>query len=125
MSDEIAHLRPDEGLGALSGMPSHHSLPVFQHGSLNIRLYAPRGQDLQTPHSRYIVKGSGLFFNGTDRKTFRPGDSLFVSAGIVDCFEGFSDELLLGWSSMGRREENSQRHPARANLHSLRRPFRR
>lgn len=46
-------------------------------------MYAPRGHDPQTPHTRdeinCVVKGTGLFFNGTGRKPFRPGDLLFAA----------------------------------------------
>ncbi|MBK8017850.1 MAG: cupin domain-containing protein [Betaproteobacteria bacterium] len=75
------------------------SAAVFEHGSLQVKLYMPRGQDRQTPHVRdelYVVAtGSGMFSNGTERHPFRPGDVLFVPAGTEHRFEDFSDDLLV------------------------------
>ena len=47
------------------------STAVFEHGTLQVKLYAPRGKDVQQPHTRdeaYVVaRGVGWFVNGTDR----------------------------------------------------------
>ena len=60
------------------------SVALFRHGSLLVKYYAPRGKDLQTPHTRdelYVVaQGRGVFFNGTSRHPFVPGDLLFAAA---------------------------------------------
>ena len=54
-----------EALDRLPGPQSELSVGVFEHGSLVVKLYAPRGYDDQTPHSRdevYVVaKGDGEF----------------------------------------------------------------
>ena len=75
------------------------SAAVFQHGSLLLKLFAPRGHDPQPPHTRdelYVVaQGHGTFVNGETRHAFGPGDVLFVPAGVVHRFEDFSDELML------------------------------
>ena len=72
---------------------------VFNHGSLEVELYAPRGHDPQQPHSRdevYLVaSGSGIFVNGENRDAFDTGDFLFAEAGIVHRFEEFSDDLAV------------------------------
>ena len=64
-----------------------------------IKLYAPRGNDPQTPHSRdevYVVaEGSGEFVCGATRKSFQPHDVLFVAAGVEHRFEDFSDDFAV------------------------------
>jgi mannose-6-phosphate isomerase-like protein (cupin superfamily) len=75
------------------------SFPLLSHGSLLVKVYAPRGNDLQTPHTRdevYVVaRGSGEFVCGEVRNTFAETDLLFVPAGKAHRFENFSDDLTL------------------------------
>jgi mannose-6-phosphate isomerase-like protein (cupin superfamily) len=70
---------------------------LLAHGSLELRYYAPRGRDPQTPHSRdelYVVaSGVGWFVRGGARARFGPGDALFVPAGVEHRFEEFSDDF--------------------------------
>lgn len=70
---------------------------VFQHGSLSVELYKPRGADHQKPHDRdevyVIISGSGVFLNNGRRWDFRPGDVLFVPAGVEHRFVEFTDEF--------------------------------
>jgi mannose-6-phosphate isomerase-like protein (cupin superfamily) len=72
---------------------------VLEHGTLSVEIYAPRGADPQTPHTRdelYVVmSGSGQFVNGERRHPFGPGDVLFVAAGVPHRFEDFSDDLAV------------------------------
>src|SRR5262245_39454013 len=72
---------------------------VFEHGSLEVEVYAPRGVDPQQPHSRdelYVVmEGRGTFVDGDQRYPFGPGDVLFVPAGRVHRFEDFTDDLAV------------------------------
>ena len=72
---------------------------MFEHGSLQLELYAPRGHDLQTPHTRdevyVVVSGSGMFRHGEQLERFGPGDSLFVEAGLEHRFESFSDDFAV------------------------------
>ena len=73
------------------------SLALFRHGTLLVKYYAPRGKDLQTPHTRdelYVVaQGHGVFFNGTSRQPFVPGDLIFAAANTVHRFEDFTDDF--------------------------------
>ena len=93
------------------------SLPVLNHGSLLVKVYAPRGSDPQQPHIRdeiYVVaKGSGEFVCGDQRKKFRETDLLFVPAGAQHRFENFSDDLTLWvifYGPEGGEKLNSGRH---------------
>src|SRR5438552_19028467 len=87
----------------LQRLPTPEGKPfivAFEHGTLSVGLFAPRGVDTQQPHTRdevyVVVRGEGFFVNGPDRHRFGPGDVLFVPAGIVHRFDEFTDELA-GW----------------------------
>jgi mannose-6-phosphate isomerase-like protein (cupin superfamily) len=94
-----AHLEPESGLRWLSDPEGRRSVAMFEHGSLVVELYAPRGTDQQTPHSRdelyVVVRGRGIFYNGTARRDFAPGDLLFVAAGVTHRFEEFTDDMAV------------------------------
>ena len=72
---------------------------MFRHGTLTLEVYAPKGVDLQQPHTRdeiYVVAaGRGWFSVNGKRLEFAPGDTLFAAAGEVHRFEDFSDDLLV------------------------------
>ena len=76
-----------------------HSAAVFEHGSLQVKMYRPAGQDPQKPHARdelYIIAcGSGWFVNAADRHPFQTGDVLFVPAGVLHRFEEFTDDFCV------------------------------
>ena len=73
------------------------SARLFGHGSMEIRYYAPKGRDEQTPHDQdevyFIASGSGGFLRAGERVTFGPGDMLFVAAGEEHRFVDFSDDF--------------------------------
>jgi len=75
-----------EALARLPGAAGERYVELFQHGTLSVELYAPRGSDPQNPHTRdevyVVVQGSGQFRNGDARHPFGPGDLLFVPAGV-------------------------------------------
>jgi mannose-6-phosphate isomerase-like protein (cupin superfamily) len=77
--------------------PGRQSSLIMEHGSMELRYYAPRGADLQTPHDRdelYVVaSGRGTFFVGGQRVPFGSGDVLFVAAKVEHRFESFSDDF--------------------------------
>jgi mannose-6-phosphate isomerase-like protein (cupin superfamily) len=70
---------------------------LLEHGSLEVRYYAPRATDPQGPHDRdevYIVaSGRGSFVRGPERVAFGPGTMLFVPAGMAHRFEDFSEDF--------------------------------
>jgi mannose-6-phosphate isomerase-like protein (cupin superfamily) len=72
---------------------------IFEHGTLAVEVYAPRGTDPQQPHTRdeiyVVISGSGEFVNGDARSRFQPGDVLFVPAHVVHRFENFTDDLAV------------------------------
>jgi mannose-6-phosphate isomerase-like protein (cupin superfamily) len=72
---------------------------AYEHGTLSVELYAPRGIDAQTPDRRdevyVVVRGEGWFHNGADRHRFGTGDLLFVAAGVEHRFEDFTDDLAV------------------------------
>ncbi len=88
-----------EALASLPGPKGERFAEVFSHGTLSMEIYAPRGSDPQSPHTRdeiYVVaQGRGEFINGPGRQPFGPGDLLFVPAGIEHRFVNFSDDLAV------------------------------
>jgi mannose-6-phosphate isomerase-like protein (cupin superfamily) len=93
------HLTVAEGLARLPGPNGERFVELFGHGTLSVELYAPRGHDPQSPHTRdevyVVVAGRGQFRNGDRRHPFGPGDALFVPAGVTHRFEEFSDDLAV------------------------------
>ena len=88
-----------DALGRLPGPQGERSVALFEHGSLVVKLYAPRGNDQQTPHSRdevYVVaQGAGEFVCDGARQPFSPTDVLFAAAGVEHRFENFSDDFAV------------------------------
>lgn len=87
-----------EAISALSDDAPLRSAAVFEHGTLLVKLYQPRGKDPQPVHTRdelYIVQGGhGTFRNGAMVHPFAAGDALFVPAGVDHRFESFSEDFL-------------------------------
>ena len=89
------------------------SAQMMEYGSMNLRYYAPRGKDEQTPHDQdelyIVVAGQGVFAIGEtkaslERQPFRVGDVLFAPAGLVHRFENFSDDFatwVVFWGPKG------------------------
>jgi len=94
-----AHIRIEDALRKLDTIYGVRSAALFEHGSLQVKMYAPRGHDSQTPHSRdeiYVVaRGCGIFFDGAARRRFRTGDLIFAPAGSQHRFEDFTDDFAV------------------------------
>jgi mannose-6-phosphate isomerase-like protein (cupin superfamily) len=92
-----AHVTLAQALAMLATAGGKRSIAVFEHGTLQVKLYAPRGTDLQTPHTRdeiyVIARGEGWFVNDGKRHRFGPQDVIFARAGVAHRFEEFSDDL--------------------------------
>lgn len=88
-----------EALERLSGPEGQRFATAFQHGSLLVEIYAPRGTDPQQPHTRdeiyFVAAGTGEFVCGDTHRTFKPTDILFAAAGVEHRFENFSGDLVV------------------------------
>ena len=91
---------PPLSLAAALAMPlpsGRRSSEVFRDGDLEVRLYAPKGHDPQTPHDRdelYIVaSGTGRFRVEDASTPCKTGDLLFAAAHAIHRFEDFSDDF--------------------------------
>lgn len=98
ISEDARRVSIADALDAVSkikeGLPS---AAVFEHGSLQVKMYRPAGQDPQKPHPRdelyVIARGSGWFVNGGERHPFQTGDMLFVPTGVEHRFDEFTDDF--------------------------------
>jgi len=90
---------PSEALAKLPGPGGKRFVELYEHGTLVVEIYAPRGKDPQQPHARdevyFVAAGRGAFVDGNERYAFGPGDLLFVPAGVVHRFEDFTDDLAV------------------------------
>ena len=77
--------------------PGRLSALLLAHGSMQLRWYAPKGEDAQTPHDQdelYIIaSGTGWLRRGVERVPFAPHDALFVRAGEAHRFEDTSADF--------------------------------
>lgn len=78
------------------------------HGSMSLRVFAPRGTDRQRPHAQdglYIVaQGSSDVVLDGERTTAQAGEALFVAAGTEHRFEAMSDDFaawVVFWGPVG------------------------
>src|SRR5262245_3337839 len=96
---EKAHISVTCALRRLETIYGVRSVTLFEHGGLQVKMYAPRGRDSQKPHARdelYVVAGgSGVFFDGTSRRRFQTGDVIFAPAGVQHRFEDFTDDFAV------------------------------
>jgi len=64
---------------------------------MSVEVYRPHKVDNQTPHLQdelyVIISGTGDFINDGKRAAFKPGDMLFVRAGIEHRFIDFTDDF--------------------------------
>ena len=83
----------------LPGPQDELSVSLFEHGSLVVKLYTPRGTDDQTPHSRdeiYVVaRGGGEFVCDGARQPGALNDVFFAAAGVEHRFENFTDDFAV------------------------------
>lgn len=71
---------------------------ALAHGTMSVELYAPLGDDPQTPHAQdelyFVIAGSArLVIEGTAYSA-AVGDCLFVAAGQQHRFEAFSADFV-------------------------------
>ncbi len=90
-------LTPATALATLAEHSAREFVTLFRHGSLEVEIYRPVKVDKQKPHTRdeiyVVISGTGTFISGETRKTFEPGEVLFVPAGVMHRFENFTDDF--------------------------------
>lgn len=90
---------PGDFVSRIPGPHGERSTLAYEHGTLSVKLYAPRGTDPQEPHTRdeayVVISGSGTFVHDDKRDPFGPNDFLFAEAGLPHRFENFTNDLLL------------------------------
>jgi len=86
-----------EALAQLDRSAPFRSVPLFRHGSLLVKYYAPQASDRQQPHVQdevyVIASGSAVFFDGWRRAQCNAGDLLFAAAGVEHRFEDFTPDF--------------------------------
>jgi mannose-6-phosphate isomerase-like protein (cupin superfamily) len=84
---------------ALLPVEGKRSATVFEHGTLQAKVYAPRGHDPQQPHTRdevyVVISGNGTYLIEGARERIGPGDFLFAPAGAAHRFEDFTDDFAV------------------------------
>ncbi len=72
-------------------------LALLSSLDVELEIYAPKGEDLQQPHSRdelYVIARGGADFRRADALVrVEAGDVLFVPAWVPHRFERFSDDF--------------------------------
>ncbi len=85
-----------EAAAELATAPDDY-ITLMAEGDAMLLLFAPRGTDDQSPHSRdevyVVVSGHGTFRRGDEVVEFSAGDALFVAANVPHRFESFSDDF--------------------------------
>ena len=70
---------------------------LFQHGTLDVGVYAPVGRDDQNPHPKdeiYVIRaGSAVLLTEAGRQPVGPGDLAFIAADTEHRFEAISDDF--------------------------------
>lgn len=93
------HIDVKQAMSKLPTPEGNRFVVLFKHGTLRVKLYAPRRVDPQMPHEQdeiYVVaQGTGSFFHEGSSERFGVGDVFFVPAGDVHRFEDFSDDLFV------------------------------
>lgn len=99
LSPRIVHVGLAEALTKGPPPLGNLAVPIFSHGSLVVELYTPLSHDPQKPHLRdevyFVVRGTGLFFDGERRHSVGAGSFLFVPAGRIHRFEDFSSDFVV------------------------------
>jgi mannose-6-phosphate isomerase-like protein (cupin superfamily) len=94
---DTTRLTSAQALAKLAGESGREFVTLFRHGTLEVEIYKPDRVDRQTPHTRdevyVVISGSGTFVNGDERHPFEAGEVLFVPAGVVHRFEGFTEDF--------------------------------
>ncbi len=70
---------------------------LYRHGSMEVEICKPNRIDLQKPHDKdeiyFIASGTGFFQQESECEPVKPGDVLFVPAGVEHKFVNFSSDF--------------------------------
>jgi uncharacterized cupin superfamily protein len=70
---------------------------ALQTPDIELRHYAPQGEDRQVPHDRdelyVVIAGRGTFERAAERVPFAPGDVLYAAAGETHRFVDFTADF--------------------------------
>lgn len=73
-------------------------IKAFEAGAMSLELFAPQGDDRQTPHEQdelyVIISGTGDLIRNNERINFTAGDVIYVPAGMRHHFENFSSDFM-------------------------------
>ena len=97
--ERSAVIQFEEALARIPGPAGEHAVVMLQRGSLNVKLSVPVVPVTQTPHEQdevyIIIKGRGFLVHDGKRDPFKPGDLLFVAAGVEHQFEDYTEDLAV------------------------------
>jgi hypothetical protein len=89
--------------------PNPEYLVPFDNGDGLIEYWSPRAIDDQLPHDcdevYVLLAGSSEFAMGSEQRTVKSGDLIFVPAGMPHRFLDFSEDLAVWIIFFGRRHE--------------------
>jgi mannose-6-phosphate isomerase-like protein (cupin superfamily) len=101
----------------LPGSEGERFAQAFAHGTMSVELYAPVGNDPQTPHKQdelyFIHAGTGELLIADTRHSFAPGMAFFVPAGVEHRFENFSEDFstwVVFWGVLGGEQSGENFH---------------
>lgn len=87
----------ENAIQKLATEKKQHFTTLMERGTLSVEYYAPIQTDAQQPHMQdelyIIISGTGIFYRGGERITFKPADILFVPAGMEHRFENFTADF--------------------------------
>jgi hypothetical protein len=97
VAGSFAHVTPTTADDALPLEGEQYAI-VFEHATLELGWYAPRGVDEQAPHRRdelYVVAAGHARFavDGETERSVAAGDALFVAAGRAHRFLRMSGDF--------------------------------
>jgi mannose-6-phosphate isomerase-like protein (cupin superfamily) len=79
--------------------PGRQSRLAFDDGQVELRHFAPKGQDTQSPHDRdelyIVISGTAQFRRKSETVRCAPGDVLFVAAHEEHRFLEFSSDFAV------------------------------
>lgn len=85
---------------------------VFEHGTLSVEIYAPRGSDPQKPHSRdeiyFVAIGSGQFVCGETRTSSVQPTCSSLRLGLSIALKILLTTLLCGSCFTDRKVEKDE-----------------